>query len=109
MVSLAAVEAWVARLWPAEAHAVTTLPDPKKGEQLVLVTAHPEPKREELIAFARREGIAELSIPRVLVPVAEVPVLGTGKVDYVKVRALAEDSAAAAGQGAKGDLGDDED
>jgi acyl-[acyl-carrier-protein]-phospholipid O-acyltransferase/long-chain-fatty-acid--[acyl-carrier-protein] ligase len=95
MVSLAAVEAWVARLWPAEAHAVTTLPDPKKGEQLVLVTARPDPRREELIAFARREGIAEISIPRVLVQVPEVPVLGTGKVDYVKVRALAEDWASA--------------
>ena len=100
MVSLAAVEAWVARLWPEEAHAVTTLPDPKKGEQLVLITAHPGAKREELIAFARAEGIAEISIPRALVEVKEVPVLGTGKVDYVQVRALAEAWSQAADQGA---------
>ena len=109
MISLAAVETWVARLWPDEAHAVTNLPDPKKGEQLVLVTAHQGARREDLTAFARTQGIAELAVPRAICVVPEVPVLGTGKLDYVKVRALAEDSAAAAGQGAKGDLGDDED
>ncbi len=106
MVSLAAVEAWVARLWPGEAHAVTSLPDPKKGEQLVLVTAHPGPRREELTAFARGEGIAEIAVPRALVQVAEVPVLGTGKLDYVGIRALAE--AWAAGQVAESE-GESED
>jgi acyl-[acyl-carrier-protein]-phospholipid O-acyltransferase/long-chain-fatty-acid--[acyl-carrier-protein] ligase len=98
MISLAAVEDWVERLWPSEAHAVTALPDPKKGEQLVLITAHPNPKREDLTAFARREGIAEIAVPRALVQVLEVPVLGTGKIDYVKVRALAEAWAEAAGE-----------
>ena len=51
-------------------------------------------RRQQQSHACRREGIAEISVPRTLVPVAEVPVLGTGKVDYVKVRALAEDSAA---------------
>ena len=96
MVSLASVEAWIGRLWPSDAHAVTTLPDPKKGEQLVLVTSRRDPRRDELAAFARGEGIAEIAVPRTLIPVLEVPVLGTGKVDYAKVRALAEAWAQAA-------------
>ena len=90
MISLAAVETWVARLWPDEAHAVTNLPDPKKGEQLVLVTAHQGARREDLTAFARTQGIAELAVPRAICVVPEVPVLGTGKLDYVKVRELAQ-------------------
>jgi acyl-[acyl-carrier-protein]-phospholipid O-acyltransferase/long-chain-fatty-acid--[acyl-carrier-protein] ligase len=90
MISLAAVETWVARLWPDEAHAVTNLPDPKKGEQLVLVTARQGARREDLTAFARTQGIAELAVPRAICVVADVPVLGTGKLDYVRVRELAQ-------------------
>ena len=90
MVSLAAVEGYVSRLWPTYAHAVVALPDAKKGEQLVLVTSHPAARREELVTFARREGMPDLSVPRTLLSVAELPLLGTGKIDYVRVRALAE-------------------
>jgi acyl-[acyl-carrier-protein]-phospholipid O-acyltransferase/long-chain-fatty-acid--[acyl-carrier-protein] ligase len=93
MVSLAAVEGYVRRLWPEHAHAVVTLPDPRKGEQLVLVTENPAAGRDALVAFARSEGMAELSIPRTILKVEELPVLGTGKVDYVKVRALVESAA----------------
>ena len=38
MVSLAAVEDFVHRLSPDHAHAVVALPDPRKGERIVLVT-----------------------------------------------------------------------
>jgi acyl-[acyl-carrier-protein]-phospholipid O-acyltransferase/long-chain-fatty-acid--[acyl-carrier-protein] ligase len=90
MVSLAAVEAYVERLWPGHGHAVVTLPDAKKGEQLVLVTDHGEAERDALIAFARSEGMAELAIPKRIHKVEAVPLLGTGKVDYGAVKALAE-------------------
>ena len=109
MISLAAVETWVARLWPGEAHAVTNLPDPKKGEQLVLVTAHQGARREDLTAFARTQGIAELAVPRAICVVQEVPVLGTGKLDYVKVRELAQGWIEAQGPGATDADGDEED
>jgi len=92
MVSLAAVEGQVARLWPEWAHAVVSLPDPKKGEQLILVTDHPEARRDELIAFARRAGVADIAVPRTLLWVAELPVLGSGKLDYVRIRTLAEET-----------------
>ncbi len=90
MVSLAAVEGYVSRLWPEHSHAVVTLPDPKKGEQLVLVTENPTAARDALVAFARREGVADISVPRTILQVDQLPVLGTGKVDYVSVRCLAE-------------------
>jgi acyl-[acyl-carrier-protein]-phospholipid O-acyltransferase/long-chain-fatty-acid--[acyl-carrier-protein] ligase len=103
MVSLTAVEDYVGRLWPEQAHAVVSIPDPKKGEQLVLVTDHQAASREELVAFAKQRGLAELSIPKVLLKLPALPLLGSGKVDYVRVKALAEESfTVAAGEVATG-------
>ncbi len=43
MVSLAAIETMVADLWPGQNHVAVSLPDPKKGEQIILVTDKPMP------------------------------------------------------------------
>jgi len=93
MISLSAVEDFVHTLWPDNIHAVVNLPDPRKGERLVLVTDFQEAKRDALMAFGRANGVAELSIPRHIVTVARMPVLGTGKMDYAGVLKLAEDAA----------------
>ena len=90
MVSLAAVESLAASLWPDRLHAVVSLPDPRKGEQLVLVTEQRGAEREALSAFARRQGMAELGVPRTIVEVDKMPLLGSGKVDYVTVKSIAE-------------------
>jgi acyl-[acyl-carrier-protein]-phospholipid O-acyltransferase/long-chain-fatty-acid--[acyl-carrier-protein] ligase len=90
MVSLGAVEEHVTRLWPGQGHAAVALSDPRKGEQVVLVTERAGAQREELAAFWQREGIAEISMPRTIVPVDSLPLLGSGKVDYVAVNRLAE-------------------
>ena len=42
MVSLAAVESLACGLWSDAQHVVLSLPDPRKGEQLVLVTDKPD-------------------------------------------------------------------
>jgi acyl-[acyl-carrier-protein]-phospholipid O-acyltransferase/long-chain-fatty-acid--[acyl-carrier-protein] ligase len=87
MVSLAAVEALAARLWPDNNHAVVALPDSRKGEQLVLVTDHATASREALLAEARATGMPELFLPRTILPVERLPLLGSGKPDY---KAIAE-------------------
>jgi acyl-[acyl-carrier-protein]-phospholipid O-acyltransferase/long-chain-fatty-acid--[acyl-carrier-protein] ligase len=81
MVSLAAVEAMVQALWPECNHVVVTLPDPRKGEQIVLVTDKPAADRESLLAHAKAQGFPELWVPKAIL-VAPVPVLGNGKIDY---------------------------
>jgi len=83
MVSLPAVETLAAGLWPQAAHAVVTRPDAKKGEQLVLFTTQADAALRPLQQWGREQGAAELSIPREIRVLAELPVLGTGKVDYV--------------------------
>jgi acyl-[acyl-carrier-protein]-phospholipid O-acyltransferase / long-chain-fatty-acid--[acyl-carrier-protein] ligase len=94
MVSLAAVESMVSELWPDVNHVVLALPDARKGEQLVLVTEKPDADRETLLQRARAAGFAELWIPRAVLVVAQIPVLGSGKIDYTATVELARQTRA---------------
>lgn len=90
MISLTAVESYLSDLWPGAHHAVVSTPDEKKGEQLILVTDLQTASREQIIAYVRAQGITELSIPKQIKVIEQVPLLGTGKTDYVKVKELVE-------------------
>jgi acyl-[acyl-carrier-protein]-phospholipid O-acyltransferase/long-chain-fatty-acid--[acyl-carrier-protein] ligase len=90
MVSLGAVEGHVSALWPAEAHAVVSLPDARRGEQLVLVTERQAAARGDLLPHMQRAGASELMVPRTILAVGKMPLLATGKLDYVTIRALVE-------------------
>ncbi len=89
MVSLARVEAEVAAVWPDRQHAVVALPDPRKGEQLIVVTTAPDATLDALLAHFRNRGLAELLVPKVILQVDRLPVLGSGKTDYPAVAKLA--------------------
>ena len=93
VVSLAVVESCASALWPECSHAAIALPDPRKGEQIVLVTTAPEADRATFAGWVHNHGVQELAIPRRVVVVDSIPVLGTGKTDYTKVtrRVLEED------------------
>jgi acyl-[acyl-carrier-protein]-phospholipid O-acyltransferase/long-chain-fatty-acid--[acyl-carrier-protein] ligase len=90
MISLAAVEELATRLWPDAHHACVSLPDFQKGEQLILVTTREGAQRAELTTRARVDGMSELHVPKRIMPVAQVPLLGSGKVDYPAVHVLVE-------------------
>ncbi|ESZ74402.1 AMP-binding protein [Mesorhizobium sp. L103C105A0] len=89
MVSLGAVEMLVQSLWPEERHAAVAVPDKRRGERIVLVTTADDADPEELRAFGKKAGAAELMVPNDIVKVGEIPVLGSGKTDYVSTRNLA--------------------
>jgi len=91
MVSLGAVEMLVQSLWPEERHAAVAVPDKRRGERIVLVTTADDADPEELRAFGRKAGAAELMVPNDIIKVDEIPVLGSGKTDYVSTRRLAID------------------
>jgi acyl-[acyl-carrier-protein]-phospholipid O-acyltransferase / long-chain-fatty-acid--[acyl-carrier-protein] ligase len=82
MVSLAAIETMTADLWPGVNHVAVSLPDPKKGEQIVLVTEQGNADRSALLAHAREQGFPELWVPRAVLVLETIPVLGSGKIDY---------------------------
>jgi acyl-[acyl-carrier-protein]-phospholipid O-acyltransferase / long-chain-fatty-acid--[acyl-carrier-protein] ligase len=86
MISLTATEVNIAKLDPKSAHAIIAIPDAKKGEQLILMTTNQTLKRSEISAFFKENQITELSIPKEIIAVEKLPLLGTGKVDYVGVR-----------------------
>jgi len=92
-VSLTAIENCAAALWPDYAHAAIAVPDDRKGEQIVLVSTYPDANRGQLLAWMQNHGVPELAAPRRFMAVGEIPVLGTGKTDYMAVKKLVgEDS-----------------
>jgi acyl-[acyl-carrier-protein]-phospholipid O-acyltransferase/long-chain-fatty-acid--[acyl-carrier-protein] ligase len=88
IVSLAVVENVASALWPDDSHAAVAAPDGRKGEQVVLVTTHTDANRHDLVGWAQNHGVPEIAVPRRILHVENVPVLGTGKTDYVKVQAM---------------------
>jgi acyl-[acyl-carrier-protein]-phospholipid O-acyltransferase/long-chain-fatty-acid--[acyl-carrier-protein] ligase len=89
MVSLAAIETLAAGLWPGASHVAVTLPDARKGEQIVLVTDKPDAERAALLAYAQAQQYPELWVPRAILVTAGIPVLGSGKIDYPATQQLA--------------------
>jgi acyl-[acyl-carrier-protein]-phospholipid O-acyltransferase/long-chain-fatty-acid--[acyl-carrier-protein] ligase len=97
MVSLGAVEEFAATLSPGHRHAAISRPDPRKGEQIILLSEDSALTRERYREAARAAGIPEIMQARDIVTVQSLPVLGTGKTDYPALERLlaAEETARA--------------
>ncbi|MFO1034501.1 MAG: AMP-binding protein [Hyphomicrobiales bacterium] len=91
MVSLNLVEGKLGLWDPDHAHAVVAVPDKKKGEQLVLFTTRPQPDRKEIATALKQQGLSELMIPKNIFFLQALPVLGSGKTDYVTLNKLARE------------------
>ena len=96
MVSLTAVERLAEEVWPDNRHAVVAVADDKKGERLILITDNNQADLNSLATFAKQSGAPVLSVPKKILKVHEVPVLGSGKTDYVTLQRLADIEAKAA-------------
>ena len=83
MVSLGAVEMLVQALWPENQHAAVSVPDRRKGERIVLATTKQDPDKKEIVDYGKRAGVTELMVPSEILPFHDIPVLGSGKIDYV--------------------------
>jgi acyl-[acyl-carrier-protein]-phospholipid O-acyltransferase/long-chain-fatty-acid--[acyl-carrier-protein] ligase len=94
MVSLTAVEDALAGAFPQYGlhcqTAVITRPDENKGEALIAVTNEPKLTLEEIRAAIKAKGLTNLSTPREIKVVKEIPKLGTGKVNHRELQALME-------------------
>lgn len=95
MVSLGAVEILVQSLWPEDNHAAVSLPDKRRGERIVLLTTAKKAERHALQEHGKSAGVPELMVPNDILQVDEIPVLGSGKIDYVTVRKQAMEKLAA--------------
>jgi acyl-[acyl-carrier-protein]-phospholipid O-acyltransferase / long-chain-fatty-acid--[acyl-carrier-protein] ligase len=95
MVSLSAVEAIAAALWPQATSVAVSIPDQRKGERIVLLTTQKDAERTAMQRQAKAQGAPELAVPASIMVVDKMPLLGSGKTDYVAAKALAEESSGA--------------
>lgn len=89
MVSLTAVEELASLTWPNINHAAMAVPDERKGEKIVLITEHKEAERKHLQLIAKDKQMSELIIPKKVIVTDKIPVLGTGKTDYINLNEIA--------------------
>jgi acyl-[acyl-carrier-protein]-phospholipid O-acyltransferase/long-chain-fatty-acid--[acyl-carrier-protein] ligase len=62
--------------------AVIARPDEAKGEKLIAVTNEPRLKLEEVRDAIHARGLSNLTVPREVKVLSELPRLGTGKVNH---------------------------
>ncbi|NKB36716.1 MAG: AMP-binding protein [Gammaproteobacteria bacterium] len=89
MVSLLAVEELATQTWPEYVHAAVSLPDDRKGEKIVLITNCLDGSRKKIQETAKHMKYGELYVPKKVVLAEELPLLSTGKIDYVSLTELA--------------------
>lgn len=90
MVSLEVVEQIANTAAPECQHAASTQVCPQRGEAIILFTTDSKLKREDLQLVGKNLKLPELAIARKIVLVEELPILGTGKTDYVTLKQMAE-------------------
>jgi len=89
MVALEMVERLARECSPEHQHAATVAMSPDRGEITVLFTTDPTLDRSKLHHAARSLGLQDLAVARSIVNVRSLPVLGSGKTDYVQLTELA--------------------
>ncbi len=86
MVSLTAVEDALGGAFTKyslkAAVAVVARPDAAKGEKLIAITNESKVTLEQIREVIRARGLSNLAVPREIKVVTQLPLLGTGKIDY---------------------------
>jgi acyl-[acyl-carrier-protein]-phospholipid O-acyltransferase/long-chain-fatty-acid--[acyl-carrier-protein] ligase len=88
MVALEAVERVAQQASPPHRHAAMLEILPGVGESTVLFTTDPDLSRGALQRSAKALGSQDLAVARRIAHVADLPLLGSGKTDYVALRTL---------------------
>jgi acyl-[acyl-carrier-protein]-phospholipid O-acyltransferase/long-chain-fatty-acid--[acyl-carrier-protein] ligase len=91
LVSLGAIEDLLSGLWPDDAVAAVAAPDPKKGERVILATTRAGATKVEVQTWLKIKGASALMAPNAVVVLDAIPLLGSGKTDYIALaKALRE-------------------
>lgn len=90
MISLEVVESIARHASPDHHHAATVELIQQSGESTVLFTTDAQLTRVALQKTARELGSQELAVARRVVHVRELPMLGSGKTDYVTLRQIVQ-------------------
>ena len=90
MVSLIAVEELAIETWPGFNHAAVSLPDDRKGEKIILITDNKDALRKHFQVQIKKDKHGEFYLPKKVLLAEELPVLGTGKTDYLTLTQMAQ-------------------
>lgn len=85
MVSLTAVESIAASIWPELLHAAVSETCSRKGERILLFTEAANADKASFIKKIHELNYSELLIPQQLFPGSKIPVLPSGKIDYLTI------------------------
>lgn len=85
MVSLTAVEGVAASIWPELLNAAVTRKCPRKGEQIVLFSEAEHAEKRAFIKKIHESGHSDLLVPHTVYSGAKIPILPSGKIDYVSL------------------------
>lgn len=90
MVSLEQTENIAQIAAPMAQVAATSIEDKQRGEAIILFATQAI-DRETMQKAAREIGAPEIALPRKIMEIPEIPLLGSGKTDYTELRKLAEE------------------
>jgi len=89
MVSLTAVEeALAGQFGERKEAAVMAVSDERKGERLIIVTNSKDAEQKAVREILKTKGFSDLACPREIRYMKDIPKLGTGKIDYVRLKEL---------------------
>lgn len=88
MVSLTAVEGIAASIWPELLNAAVAKKCPRKGEQILLFSEASFADKASFVKKIREQGYSELLVPHQIYPGSKIPILPSGKIDYVMLDKL---------------------
>jgi len=80
-----AVEDLAYDLWPDNPPVVVAAPDAKRGERIVMATTKRGATRAEVQAWMKIKGASEIMAPAAVLVLDVLPLLGSGKVDYIEL------------------------
>ena len=91
MINLQLVEDAATACFPAGTHAVVAVPDSRRGEKLFLFTSSKAADRMLLRDHLLQTGHSALFVPAKIIMIEKMPLLGTGKPDYITLQQKAAD------------------
>lgn len=92
MISLTTIEVEIGKVLGDEVDLIAVnVEDNKKGEKVVILYSNDEFSEDEIMQKIRGSKLPPIMLPSKLYKVAQLPLLGSGKVDFKGAKALAKD------------------